>query len=168
MVEQRHDRNGHPEHPWVRHERTDVSFRAILIVIVGAMIFAAAMHFVLLVFFYDYRDYQNAIKKSPWPLAATPSTRLPPEPRLEQLNRIEQLPSSDAFYRELPREQWLDRYGPTNEEGYVHIPIGRAIDLLAGKLPARKPVPGQARRHDAGLIDAGEPNSGRLFREDVP
>ncbi len=36
---------------------------------------------------------------------------------------------------------------------------------LAGRLPVRETQPA-GPRHDLGLIDAGAPNSGRLFRKE--
>ena len=38
--------------------------------------------------------------------------------------------------------------------------------LLANKLPARPEPPASQRRRENGLVDAGESNSGRMFREE--
>jgi hypothetical protein len=52
------------------------------------------------------------------------------------------------------------------EHGFIRIPIRRAMDLLANKLPARQEPPVSQRRKANGLVDAGESNSGRMFREE--
>jgi hypothetical protein len=165
MVDSVHQADGRLDNPSVRHERTDVSFRAIVVVLIAALVFAALTQFVLLVFFYGYRDYQNDIKKSPHPLAPTPMTSLPPEPRLEQLDRQQGYESPGTYAREAPQEERLLRYGPTDEDAFVHIPIEKAIALLENKLPARQPQSAQERRRAGGLVHSGDPNSGRMFRE---
>jgi len=151
-------------HAEVRHEHSDASFRWILGIIIGAMVFAAIVHAVVLRFFYSYQDYQDVIKRSNYPLASTHAESLPPEPRLEQVNRMAGIEKGNVYLREEGKEARLHSYGST-EEDYVHIPIDRAMDFLAGKLPARtnQPTTDQARRQN-GLVDAGESNSGRMFR----
>ena len=42
------------------------------------------------------------------------------------------------------QEKMLNSYGPTEEKGFVHIPIQQAIEAVADKLPVRKQPPGQA------------------------
>ncbi len=66
-------------------------------------------------------------------------------------------------------ESELHNYGPAERSGYVHIPIERAMQLIPEKLPVRKDQPSddQLRRQN-GLVDDGEPNSGRMFREKKP
>jgi hypothetical protein len=166
MAEEVHHPDGSIEHPSVRHERTDASFRAIVYLLVGAMAFAALVFFVLLVFFYDYRDYQKDIKKSPYPLARTPMTALPPKPQLEQLERIQGYQEANVFKRQLSAEETLNRYGPTAQDGFVHIPIAQAIARLENKLPVREKLPDAGQRRRAGgLVNAGASSSGRMFRE---
>ncbi len=159
--------DGRIEHPHVRHERTDVRFRPVLISIVIAMCFAAFVHWVILEFFYSYRGYQQAIKQSPFPVAPSPGVaedpRRIPEPRLEQVDRLAGVARENVYERQLAKEKELHGYGPTEETGYVHVPIERAMDRLAGQLPARHES-ADGRRRDGGLVDAGEPNSGRMFR----
>jgi hypothetical protein len=149
----------------VRFEPTDASFKAVLWILLGAVVFAAVMFPVVLWFFYDFRRYQADIKKSPFPLAAAPSTALPPEPRLEQLDRASGVETPNVYARQEAREGVLNSYGPTGEEGFVHVPIERAMRQLENKLPARAGPPPEQARRGAGLVDAGEPNSGRMFRE---
>lgn len=163
MAEEIRHPDGRIEHPSVRTEKTDASFSWIAGILAGAAVLAVIIHAVILGFFYEYRGYEDKIKKSPYPLAATPSEDLPPEPRLEPLDRLNKIESSNVYERQLSRETILNRYGPTREEGFVHIPIKRAMTLLDGKLPARKGPAVDERRGD-GLVDGGESNSGRLFR----
>ena len=169
MVEEIHppDDRQHPdgriEHPEVRFERTDADFRWILSIVVVA-IMVAAFHFSMIWwFFHRYREHEARIKKSPFPLAAASADSLPKEPRLEQLDRVAGIESSNVFIREQSREETLRSYGLTPEEGFIHIPIDRAMALLADKLPARK-EPAEAQKKGNGLVDAGASNSGRLFR----
>jgi hypothetical protein len=65
------------------------------------------------------------------------------------------------------RDELLHSYGTTDDPQFVRVPINRAIQHLAGKLPVRKSNPG-AEAHDRGLLDAGESNSGRMFRRISP
>jgi hypothetical protein len=165
MVEETPHPEGRPEHPSVRTEKTDASFSGVVIILLATTGFAAIMFGVLLGVFYKWEQHEAEIKKSPYPLAARPSTALPPEPRLEPLDRTSGIEKSDVYLRLERKEDVMNSYGPTPEEGYVHIPVGRAMDLLAGKLPARAAPPAEAARKADGLTDSGESNSGRMFRE---
>lgn len=166
MVEEIHSSDGRVEHPSVRYERSDASFRWIFIIILGTMVFAAIVQSIVLAFFYHYRDYQAEIKKSPYPLAPTPSTTLPREPRLEQVDRLAGIETPNVYQREASYLDILNHYGPTHEEGFIHVPIDRAMQYLIEekKLPARPPLSPEQARHSEGLINSGESNSGRVFR----
>ena len=61
----------------------------------------------------------------------------------------------------------LHRYGRADEDGFVYIPIDRAMKMLAKKLPARAAQDERPSRAN-GLVDGGEPNSGRLFKKGGP
>jgi len=126
----------------------------------------AVLHFFINTFFFQRQNrYETVARESPFPLAPEPSKTLPPEPRLEQLDRLKGVESSNAYERQLSKEEVLASYGPTEEKGFVHIPIEQAMHYLAGKLPAR---PEQADDQRAsGLLDAGGPNSGRMFRTEL-
>lgn len=165
-VEEVHLADGRIEHPCVRHERSDASFGWILGLLGAAVVVGALVHWTVWAFFKDYRDYQNEVKKSPYPLAPTPSSALPPEPRLEPLDRTSGIESSNVGLRQTVKLDRLSRYGPTDEKGFVHIPIGKAMDRLAGKLPARDRQPGGRSETANGLVDSGEPNSGRMLRKE--
>jgi len=138
--------DGRIEHPAVQHEPRDVRFGCVLALILGACCFAAVHYFVIWRYFWNRADAQAEMKKSPYPLAPTPSTQLPPEPRLEQIDRMSRDEASNVYYRQLAKEKLLNSYGPTEEKGFVHIPIQQAIDAVAqeaqaGKLPERNQPP---------------------------
>ena len=107
------------------------------------------------------------MKKSPYPLAPGFSRKLPPEPRLEQLDRLAGIDNADVAEKLAEKEKALDSYGPTEEKGFVHIPIQQAMKAVAGKLPMRKEPQGPTAA-DNGLLDAGQSNSGRIFRGPSP
>ena len=114
-------------------------------------------------FYHRYRDYETSIKESPFPLQQGPSDGLPAEPRLEQVNRMAEIEKGNVYLMEETKERILHSYGSTPEANFVHIPIKRAMDLLANKLPARAEPAGDAKKEN-GLVDSGESNSGRMFR----
>jgi hypothetical protein len=155
--------NGRVEHPEVRHETSDINFRWIAGILVGAVILGVIVQFSVWLFFRDYRRYQSDIKKSPYPLAATPSEALPAEPRLEQLERLSGVEKANVFKTEAARLSFLNSYGATPDRGYVHIPIDRAMKLVEKQLASR-PEKRAGDKRANGLVDAGEPNSGRMFR----
>jgi hypothetical protein len=165
MVEETPRPEGRVEHPEVKTEESDVSFTAVAIVLATLLVLAVLMHVVLWGFFRKREQQESDLKRSPFPLAAQPSSSLPPEPRLEPLDRTSGVESSNVYLRLEQKEALLTRYGETPEEGYVHIPVGRAMDLLAGKLPARAAPPADAERKAGGLTGSGESNSGRMYRE---
>jgi hypothetical protein len=164
MVEPAHHGDGHLENPTVRFEPRDVDVGWVLLVLVVALILGVIVLAGVLQLFYEYRAYHARIKASPFPLAPTPSMDLPPEPRLEMLDLMEGIQRPNVYLRELTKEEVLNSIGPTSEEGFVHIPIDRAMSLLADKLPARAEPPPDQQKRGGGLLDAGEPNSGREFR----
>ncbi len=155
--------DGRIEHPGVRHEPTDIRFGWILMLIIAACCVVAVQLFLIWKFYGWQRSAQEEIKKTPYRLAPMTSTQLPPEPRLEQLERMAKEESANVFKQLAAREKMLDSYGATSEKGFVHIPIRLAIKAIAGELPVEK-KPAKQGTHEAGLIDAGESNSGRMFR----
>jgi hypothetical protein len=84
---------------------------------------------------------------------------------LEQIDRLANIEAADVFAMEAAKEKALQRYGPTEEKGFVHIPITRAIEAVAGKLPVTK-TPQPHPRETGGLLDWGASNSGRFDREE--
>lgn len=155
--------DGRIEHPRVRHEPRDVRFRWVLVVVIVAVCVATVHYYLVWRYLQSQIAAQNVEKRSPFPLAPTPSTKLPPEPRLEQLNRMSGVASSNVYDRLAAAEKVLHSYGSTEEQGFVHIPIQQAMQRVAGQLPARKEPPAYPPKSQ-GLVDAGESNSGRMYR----
>lgn len=159
MVEPGHNVDTHAE---VRYERTDVNVRRVVgtLAILGVLgvFFAAAV-------WAFFRSEQRSLERSraaQSPLAPTLAFVLPPEPRLEPLDRMEGIASPNLLQQERAVER-LSRYGKTSDNRFVHIPIDQAIRILATdkKLPTRHQQDKESR--DRGLVGGGEPNSGRLF-----
>jgi hypothetical protein len=157
----------HVPHLEVRHEPTDVSVRWILWLLAGGVLLGLIINVAIWFLFQTLACHQDHVKQSPFPLAPTPNERLPAEPRLEQLERTANPSRENAFLRQAAREAKLKTYGHTEQAGYVHIPIDRAMTALAGKLPVRQKDSANDKRA-GGLVDAGASNAGRLFRGGAP
>ena len=66
------------------------------------------------------------------------------------------------------KEKLLHSYGSTADKGFVQIPIEQAMKAVAGTLPvAKESSQGRAVKGN-GLLEAGESNSGRMFRGPMP
>jgi len=167
MSESIYHPDGHAENPTVRHERSDVNVGWIVGLLVAAGVFGLFLHFIVLLFFFHSKGELELARKSQFPLAPSPSQDLPAPPRIEQLNRLEGIRSSDVSRRQEVRLEQLRRYGATEEKGFVRIPIDEAMKHLANRLPARKLESEQPPR-DNGLVGGGDPNSGRLFNRRKP
>jgi len=148
--------------PDVDFERTDISFRGVLVTII---IFAGVMvvHQFLMsgLFEHDRRPLQKSQEAGFAPL--TRAAALPQGPRLEQLDRLAGIKAPDVYRREADKEAILQSYGPTSEKGFVHVPIDWAIKQAAEQIPFKAAKPATPAR-DQGLIGAGESSSGRVFR----
>ena len=70
-----------------------------------------------------------------------PSPSLPAEPRLEQLDLLAGVEGQNLNRRMAGNEATLDSYGPSDDEGFIRVPIDRAMDFLVGRLPVRKEQP---------------------------
>jgi hypothetical protein len=157
--------DGRIEHPTVRYETRDIPFGWILALLLLACGIAAVHYYVIAKFFWAREGSLATERKSPYPLMPQPSSQRPPEPRLEQIDRLDHVPAADAFGLEEPRQKALRRYGTTDERGVVRIPIEKAIKVTADKLSVRK-TPWPHTEKASGLLDGGEPNSGRVYREE--
>jgi hypothetical protein len=156
--------DGTVEHPRVHSEPHVVPVKGIIVVIVAIVVIGAGVLTVDWMFFRGNRQRQQSLKASTYPLAMPSDTKLPPEPRLEQLDRLSGNDASNVYNRQLALEQRLNSYGPTEDAGFVHIPIQEAMKMIVAKLPVRKQTgQGELSKSD-GLLDGGEPNSGRVFQ----
>jgi hypothetical protein len=164
--EEVHYPDGRIEHPRVRHEGSDINVQAILWVLLAALCLGALTLSTILRFHNRYAAYQDAIKRSSFPLSASPDDSLPKEPRLEQVDRMVGSNRPYVYQREQAKEELLHSYGRAAQEGFVHIPIERAMDILARKgLPTRDSASSSVKQN--GLVDSGESNSGRMFRKEA-
>lgn len=143
----------HGSHPVQSHEETDVSAWGILLFIGGLGLAIVVISAAIWLLFEFLAVRQAKIDRSKFPLAAAEHNlpfgdRLPPAPRLEGLDPnstthsgVYGWPSLGPAQREHDQAE-LDRYGWVDAKaGIAQIPIDRAIDLLAGKLPVRKEKP---------------------------
>jgi hypothetical protein len=135
------------ERPEVRHERSDVNVRAILWFAGGLTVAAVVIHIGLWALFAVFAKSARGTDVDRRPLAIGELQR-PPEPRLQALPwergtdwappRVDLGELRAAEDRRLHSYGWVDR-----RAGTVHIPVERAIELLAARgLPSRPDVPG--------------------------
>jgi hypothetical protein len=93
-----------------------------------------------------------------------PAEHLPRGPRLEPLDATNGARHSRILVDEQLLEQRLHGYGTTSENGFVHVPIERAMTAVREKLPV-KPVPREEMEKSFGLLGGGEPDSGRNYQK---
>jgi hypothetical protein len=159
-----------PVRPDNRYAERDVSFRAVVIVTIASCVIGVVIFFGVRGFYWaaiksDVRG-DAALAPADRP-SDKPTEQLPPEPRLELLDRLQKTPAANVARWEQGEEKSLEKYGPSDEKGFVRIPLERAMDLTAGQLKAR-PASEVPKFRDKGLVDAGESNSGRVFRGAKP
>jgi hypothetical protein len=157
----------HPEHSEVRYEPRDISFAGILIVALACCAVGAGVLVGVRALYRVTVESRRPTGAATFPGLHGPSVDLPPEPRLEQIDRLAKTPASNVSRWEQGEEKQLETYGPSDEKGFVHIPLDRAMKLLAGRLPTRK-ASDKPKFPDRGLVDDGASNSGRMFRGGQP
>ena len=146
----------------VRFEHTDIRFVSVLAVIVVCLVWIGIQQFLTYKLFERDLGHEREIREAGVP-AVTRTAGLPSEPRLEQLDRLAGVRTPDVFIREQDKEAILHGYGPTDDKDFVHVPIEWAMTQAADQIPSRKATKTK-HPHNRGLVDAGEPNSGRLFK----
>ena len=121
-------------HGAVRTEPTDVNVRGILLVGAGLIVVGVIVQLAGYWTFEALRDRVRPGKESRFPLAAQ-RERLPPEPRLEQIDRMKlELEGEPAARIYAAEEQRLERYGWVDEKRQiVHMPIERAMKIIAAE-----------------------------------
>ncbi len=157
--------DGRIEHPRVRRESSDVRFRWVLAFVVVSILVGAGQLVLVWQVFEAGLQYVERENASRYPLAKR-GISLPRDPRLEQLNRTQGLESGNVRQLESVDLAKLGQFGSTSDEGYVHIPIDDAMDLVVKRLPVRKQNADDDYR-SRGLVGGGESNSGRMFRGKV-
>ena len=138
----------------VSYERKDVPLRLVLGLLTFAGCFVTLVAVAVYWFYWAEEGSQRAAKGSTAALAP----RFPAEPRLEQIDKLAGVEKADVVKRLAALEKTLNSSGPTDEKGFVHIPIQQAIEAVADKLPVRKQPPGKAANN------SGQSNSGRMIR----
>ena len=89
---------------------------------------------------------------------------LPQAPRLEAIESP--TPADNSFaVAQREREDRLHNNGPTDEPGFVHVPIEKAMEKVAKNSQTQTP-PSPRNTKSGGLLGGGEANSGRVFREE--
>jgi hypothetical protein len=143
-----------PVHPEVRHETSDVPVRPIVTFVVGLLVAGVLIHLILAGLFVLFRDRERVKKEEQLPGAAVDTDELPPVP-LEGAEDVRR----GRFRIYPPRAAEIE--GPEKkrlEEGYVDpktgkktVPIGQAIDEVAGKLKARREAAPPGANHERRL-----------------
>jgi hypothetical protein len=143
-------RSPHPEdNPDVRHEHSDVNVRAILWFAGGLVVAGGLIHVGLWALFALFAESAPSAPPDTRPLAIGDLQR-PPTPRLQALPwerdgewappRVDLYEFRAAEDLRLHGYGWIDR-----DAGIVHIPIERAIEILARRgLPSRPETAGEA------------------------
>jgi hypothetical protein len=134
-----------PDKPGPRHEQTDVNVFAI-----GRFAFAlVAVVAVCLFLLFGFFRFLVGITGGERPAVSDYSRngQLPPQPRLEERPAVELKAFRDAEDQALSSYGWVDQ-----KNGVVHIPIDRAIDLLAQRgLPSRPQTGPQTAASDVSV-----------------
>jgi len=139
-----------PEKPGPRHEESDVNVFAI-----GRFAFALAAVIAVCMFllfgFFNFLINRNGGER-PKASDFSRNGQLPPQPRLEERPALELKAFRDAEDHELNSYGWVDQ-----KNGVVHIPIDRAIDLLAQRgLPSRQQKGPQTAASDVSVpVESG-------------
>jgi hypothetical protein len=146
-------------HADANYEPKDIQLRWIVAMFSFLAVFVVGMSFVMLKFYWYQEEAEKKVKGSTEALAPA----LPPGPRLEQVDKLAGVEAANVNARLAAQEEKLNSYGPTDEKEFVHIPIQKAIEAVAGKLPVRKRPPAEATS-DRSPVTGGESNSGRMIR----
>ena len=131
-----HDDAVHPPpDPSARHEPTDIDTRPLKIVAWIFGISAVVIPLALLLLFKHYEKTATApdrqLVNSQVQKDAAPSA---PEPRIQGVPAFHgNVPRADMDQFRRESQQRLSSYGKSQDQGYVRIPIDRAIDILADR-----------------------------------
>lgn len=116
----------HGAHGSGGHETRDVTFRPIVFASIGLAVLVVAA-ILAMGWLFGYYSAREAAEGGPGrPLAAEFAPRLPPEPRLQAVPIRDLRGLRAAENAILEHYGWVDR-----DKGVVHIPIDRAMELLA-------------------------------------
>jgi hypothetical protein len=82
---------------------------------------------------------EQKAKETDLPAAAVDADRLPPQPRLEEIEDVRE--GKFTYYPPRAEEYLSPEEKRLAQGGKGDLPIGKAIDALAGKLPASRGGP---------------------------
>jgi hypothetical protein len=156
--------DGRIEHPRVQYDRREAYVGWALSILGVVALLAPPFFYGIWTILWASEHRQAEIKDMGFPMAQHPSHQLPPEPRLEPLGPPNEENRAIVPPSVLHRQQQLHSYGTTDDPQFVHVPIERAMKQIAGTLPVRSARP-TVETADLGLLDSGEPNSGRVLRK---
>ncbi len=159
--------DGRIEHPRVRREARDVRFRWVAAFVAASLLLGGAQVYVVWKIFQEGEAYFGRARTETAGPRPPSETRLPEQPRLEQLDRTAGIEHSNVRHLETIDLNRLNRFGTTADAGYIHIPIDDAMDLIVDRLPIREGSHAEDPR-SLGLLGGGESNSGRMFRRANP
>lgn len=165
----------HIQNPDVTHEESDVNVRAILQFVVGLLVFAIIVQFLMWYMLRFFERRQDAQTPQAPPMALSDKERLPPEPRLQGApgfgvdlgsGRREDLALKEpAAEMKVVREQWdkILREGQKDQNGNtVAIPIEEAMRQVVDKgLPTRPQTGGQPLSIKGGMDIPSYQSSGQ-------
>ena len=125
----------HDPHANGGHESRDVTFGPIVASAIGLFVLFVLVFVAMRLLFDLYAAQEAALSPPRNPLAASYGRDVPPEPRLQTV------PIQDLRALHATEDATLNSYGWVDDQHtVVHIPIARAIELLAQRgLPARAP-----------------------------
>ena len=144
-------------HEEVRYERQDLSPKAILSFLLGLAVFGLLLHFVL---FGAYRFF-DAYSRTHQPAMNPLVTRAETNPRQVSPDEIKQFPQPRLEINErqeikdfrLKEEQQLNTYGWVDQKtGVVHIPIERAMELIAQRGLSTTPKAGTVPSSEVNVV----------------
>ena len=136
-------KNEPSEHPDVRYERKDIRLGGLLLVDRRGDLRAGGCEFwrmALLLVAGGGRASDQAVAVFAGAGAVRRSCR--PSRGWSRSIGWRQGEAANVFAKLAAQEKVLNSYGPTEEKGFVHIPIQQAIKVIAGKLPVRTAAAG--------------------------
>jgi hypothetical protein len=154
--------NEEMNHPEIEFEREDLSAGGILAFLVGLGITGLVIH-VVLAGMYRYLDvYEKTHQAAPSPMARPASADMrqptPQDANKFPLPRLEVNERAEIYGTRFKEEELLNTYGWVDQKaGVAHIPIDRAMDLIAQQGLPTAPT-GTAVR--PGAAPKGQPRQG--------
>lgn len=143
-------------------EPSDVSTGGILAFAAGLVVLGGVSTLLVWWMFNRYTTVRSEVPAWGGPALAGAEEAIPPEPRLEGMETVGALREPDVAAEATARTYgWVDR-----PKGIVRIPVERAMDMLADKLPARAASAMPAGEDHSQMADPT--NSGRTIERVEP